>query len=388
MYITDSEDLAAFAERISTSKLIAIDTEFMREKTYYARLCLLQVGTADEVAAIDPFTVGDLSPLWRVLERADVTKVFHAGGQDIEILYRIMGTTPAPVFDTQVAATLVGQPSQVGYGQLVNAVLGVELNKGDSYTDWAARPLKQTQIEYALNDVRYLPEIYTRLHHQLVADGRLAWLAEDFERMADPATYDVIPEEQWRRVKRASSLDRAALAVLRSVAAWREREAQRRDLPKRWVLSDESLIEVARRAPTSTVELTAIRGVGDRAAGRFSEGIIAAVGEGLQVPEEDRPRLPKKRRSGKGSAQLADLLGVVVRVRAREHGVAPTLLATRDDLDSFADGEREGNALMYGWRHSLVGAELEALVRGEISLRVSDGDVVIEHRAPYVSDKE
>lgn len=380
MYITDSQGLASFVEAISDSDVIAIDTEFMREKTYYARLCLIQVGTADIAAAIDPFAIPDLSPLWRVLERSDITKVFHAGGQDIEILYREMGRTPAPAFDTQVAATLTGHPSQVGYGQLVRSVLGIEMDKGDMYTDWAARPLKETQLEYALNDVRFLPEIYRRLRDQLVADGRLAWLAEDFERIADPATYDVVPEEQWRRIKRASSLDHIGLAVLRSVAAWREREAQKRDLPRRWVLGDESLVEVARRAPVDSASLSAIRGISDQAVGRFSEGIIAAVHQGLAVPEHERPRLPKRRRPGKGVTQLADLMSVLVRVRARDHGVAPTLLATRDNLESLADGERDDNPLLTGWRHALVGAELEALIRGEISLRVSDGEVVIERR--------
>lgn len=381
MYITDSGGLAAFAETISDSDIIAIDTEFMREKTYYARLCLIQVGTRDAVAAIDPLTIPDLGPLWRAIARPDVMKVFHAGSQDMEIMYREMGRVPAPVFDTQVAATLAGQPSQVGYGQLVRAVLGIDLDKGDMYTDWAARPLTERQIEYALNDVRYLPEIYDRLRGELDKEGRLAWLAEDFERMADPQTYDVVPEDQWRRVKRASSLDRSALAVLQSVAAWREREAQKRDLPKRWVLGDESLVEVARRAPTDGASLGAIRGLGDRAVGRFGEGILAAVRQGLAVPEEERPRLAKRRRPGKGSAQLADLMGVLVRVRAREHGVAPTLLATRDDLEKLADGEREESPLLTGWRHTLVGAELEALLRGDISLRVHDGDVVIEERS-------
>lgn len=381
MYITDSGGLAAFAETISDSDIIAIDTEFMREKTYYARLCLIQVGTRHAVAAIDPLAIPDLGPLWRAIARPDVMKVFHAGSQDMEILYREMGLAPAPVFDTQVAATLAGQPSQVGYGQLVRAVLGIDLDKGDMYTDWAARPLTERQIEYALNDVRYLPEIYDRLCGELDKEGRLAWLAEDFERMADPQTYDVVPEDQWRRVKRASSLDRSALAVLQSVAAWREREAQKRDLPKRWVLGDESLVEVARRAPTDGASLGAIRGLGDRAVGRFGEGILAAVRQGLAVPEEERPRLAKRRRCGKGSAQLADLMGVLVRVRAREHGVAPTLLATRDDLEKLADGEREESPLLTGWRHTLVGAELEALLRGDISLRVHDGDVVIEERS-------
>lgn len=378
MYISDPGSLASFLESIDGVSVVAVDTEFMREKTYYARLCLIQIGTTDASAAIDPLALDDLQPLWDFLGRSEVTKVFHAGSQDVEILYREMGETPAPLFDTQVAATLLGLPSQVGYAQLVQSLLGVELDKGDTYTDWSARPLRPTQIEYALNDVRHLVELYGVMHGRLVKEGRLAWLAEDFERLADPATYDIVPEDQWRRVKRASSLDRGGLAVLRSVAAWRELEAQRRDLPKRWVFSDESLVEVARRAPLDRVALGTIRGVGDRAVGRFGDGIISAVREGLAVPEDERPRLEKRRRPAKGSAQLADLMAVIVRVRAREHGVAPTLLATRDDLESLADGTRSDNPLLTGWRHTLVGAELESLMRGEISLRVVEGEVSIE----------
>ncbi len=227
----------------------------MRERTYFARLCLIQLASDDVAAIVDPLAIDDLSPLKELLTDPKVVKMFHAGSQDLEIFYRLFGVATAPVFDSQVAATLAGFPQQVGYGALVKEVMGVTLDKGDTYTDWAKRPLSDTQVEYALNDVRYLPEIRRRLLSEMEREGRIDWLAADFSRLEDPATYEVVPRELWRRVKRVSSLNRRQLAVAREVAAWREDEAQRRDVPKRWVVGDESIIEIARRAPKTADEL-------------------------------------------------------------------------------------------------------------------------------------
>ncbi|GAB4288000.1 MAG: ribonuclease D [Coriobacteriia bacterium] len=378
MYVQDHEGLKQLVAALNGAECVAIDTEFMREKTYYPRLCLLQLASDTVVAAVDPLAVDDLSPLAPLLSDAATTKVFHAGQQDIEILYHALGATPAPVFDTQIAATLAGYPLQVGYGALVEGMLGITLDKSDTFTDWAVRPLTAEQVDYALNDVRHLPTVYAMLRDELAEKDRLAWLADDFERLADPATYDVVPEEQWRKVKRASTLDRRGLARLRELAAWRETEAQRRDLPRRWVLADESLVEIARRAPTDRSALGAIRGVGERAVGRFGEALLRAVERGSGVPDDDLPRLPKRRRIAREAEQLADLMAVVVRVRAREHGVAPSLLAGKEDLARFAAGEE--SPLASGWRHALVGAELEALLAGHVALRVDDGAIAIE---PY-----
>ncbi|MDI6901461.1 MAG: ribonuclease D [Anaerosomatales bacterium] len=378
MYVQDREGLKQLVAELSGAACVAIDTEFMREKTYYPRLCLLQLASDTVVAAVDPLAIDDLSPLEPLMADAATTKVFHAGQQDIEILYRALGSTPAPVFDTQIAATLAGYPLQVGYGALVEGMLGITLDKSDTFTDWAARPLTAEQVDYALNDVRHLPDVYARLRDELAEKDRLAWLADDFERLADPATYEVVPEEQWRKVKRASTLDRRGLARLRELAAWREVEAQRRDLPRRWVLADESLVEIARRAPADRPALGAIRGIGERAVGRFGDALLRAVERGSGVPDEDLPRLPKRRRIAREAEQLADLMAVVVRVRAREHGVAPSLLAGKEDLARFAAGEE--SPLANGWRHALVGAELEALLAGHVALRVDDGAIAIE---PY-----
>ncbi len=377
MYIRDDQGLRSLVESMRGTDIIAVDTEFMREKTYFARLCLIQVATDDISAIIDPFVVKDLGPLFELLRDPGITKLFHAGSQDLEILVKMMGEVPAPVFDTQVAATLAGLPTQVGYQALIKSLVGVELGKAHTFTDWARRPLSAEQIQYALDDVIYMPKAYRVLYKQLTDAGRLGWLANDFEKMADPATYEFRPEEQYRRVKRASSLDRRSLAVLRELAAWREIEAQKRDVPKRWLVSDESLVEMARRAPGDIDSLTGVRGLNEQVARRSAEAIIGAVRKGKEVPDDELPRFEKRKRLEGELDELADVMSAVVRVRAKEHGVAPTLLATRDDLERFAGGEREASPLSTGWRRTIVGADLEALLDGHVALSIHGGRVVI-----------
>ncbi len=377
LYVSDSNGLRELVDRIRTSPLVAVDTEFMRERTYFAKLCLVQLATDDVCAIVDPLAIDDLSPLCELLADPSVVKVLHAGGQDLEIFYKICGHATAPVFDTQVAATLAGFPTQVGYGALVSEVLGVKLDKGDTYTDWAKRPLSKTQVEYALNDVRYLPEVYRRLNEKLERTGRLEWLAADFTRLENPATYEIVPENLWRRVKRVSSLNRRQLAVAREVAAWREREAMRRDVPKRWVLGDESIVEIARRAPQTAGDLSAIRGVSDKIGKSASAGLIAAVARGLAVPDDELPSLEKRRRPARDIDGAVDLMVALVRLRARQHGVAMPLLASREDLERLASGDRDSSPLTEGWRASMIGDELLDLLDGRISLTLADGELVV-----------
>jgi len=373
VYVTDSEGMAALIERISGASLLALDTEFMRERSYYARLCLIQLATDDVIALVDPLELEDLSPLYRILTDAATTKVFHAGSQDLDIFYRLMGEPMRPVFDTQVAATVAGFPQQVGYGALVKDCLGVSLEKAEGYTDWARRPLSAKQLAYAENDVRYLPELYRRLNGKLEEDGRLPWLRPDLERLEDPATYEVLPDEQWRRLKRVSQLDKRQLAVARELAAWRETEAQRKDVPKRWLLGDESVIEVARRQPLTAEDLGAVRGVKDKLPKSAYRQVIAAVERGLAVPEDQLPSFPKRKRIARDVDGAVDLMVALVRLRAREHGVAMPLLASRDDLERLAGGDRESSPLLEGWRKTMVGDELAELLDGRISLHLDDG---------------
>jgi len=378
VYVSDSEGLQELASLVRGAEFVALDTEFMRERTYYARLCLVQLATDDVEAIVDPLAVEDLTPLLDVLSDTRMTKVFHAGQQDLEIICRIAGTVPAPVFDTQVAATLAGFPTQVGYGALVSEIAGVKLDKSDTFTDWSRRPLSSTQVEYALNDVRYLPTVYRELRSRLEAEGRLSWLEPEFDRMVDPATYEVVPEELFRRVKRMSSLKARQLGVLMKLTAWREYEAQRRDIPRKWVLGDESLLEIARRSPQDREALASIRGVADKLAKGSFPGVLSAVAEGLALSREELPTLERKRRRPLDVDGAVDLMAALVRLRAKEHGVATPLLASRGDLELLAGGERDDTPLLEGWRRSIVGDELIRMLDGELALRLADGRVVVD----------
>jgi len=378
VYVTDTQALRELVLELRKAKAVAVDTEFMREKTYFARLCLIQLGTDDIAAIVDPLTIEDLSPLCDLLTDPNVVKVFHAGSQDMEIFYRLCGVAAAPIFDTQVAATLAGFQQQVGYGALVKEVLDVTLDKGDTYTDWARRPLSDTQVEYALNDVRYLPEVHRRLIATLESEGRLGWLAADFAHIEDPATYEVIPEEQWRRVKRISSLNRRQLAVAREVAAWRELEAQRRDVPKRWILGDESIVEIARRSPTTAEDVAGIRGVPDKVGRAAQRALAESVVRGLAVSDSELPSITKRKRPAGDIDGAVDLMVALVRARAHERGVAMPLLASREDLERLAAGEREASPLLEGWRREMVGDELVSLLDGSLVMRLRDGLLSIE----------
>jgi ribonuclease D len=380
VYLHDIVSLHEFCDRARTHGRIALDTEFMREKTYWARLCLIQLAVGDECAIVDPFELRDLGPLFEVFGDTSVIKVLHAGSQDLEIFYRLSGHAAGPVFDTQVAATLAGFPSQVGYGRLVQDLFDVTIDKSDTFTDWARRPLTPAQVEYALNDVRYLDGAYTELVGRLERDGRAEWLADDFARMADPACYEVVPETQYRRLKRASSLSRRQLGVLMEVAAWREREAMRRDLPRRWIVGDETLVELARRRPDGAAALADVRGLNPRSLGDSGVGLLAAIQQGLAIPEGELPRFDRRPRAIVDIEGVVELMGALVRLAASEHGVAVPLLATRADLERLASGDREDSPLLQGWRRSVVGDRLVDLVDGYLTLRVDDGKISVEDR--------
>lgn len=379
VYVRDAQALEALVAGMTGAPVLAVDTEFMRERTYWARLCLIQIASAETCAIVDPLAVEDLSPLWSLLRDPGTVKVLHAGQQDLEIFWRLMGETVRPVFDTQVAATLAGFPQQVGYGALVKELVGVELDKSDTYTDWAKRPLSDTQVTYALNDVRYLTKVYTELVERLRRHGRLPWLEGDFRRLEDEASYRIEPDEMFRRIKRLSTLNRRQLGVLQKVVAWREREAQRRDIPRRWVIGDESLVEIARRAPADRVTLGAVRGVADKLAKSAYTAVLEAVAEGIALDEADLPRLDKRRRRPADIDGAVDLMAALVRLRAKQHDVAVPLLASRDDLEHLAAGEREESPLLEGWRRDIIGEELLSLLDGELSLTLVDGLLSVKH---------
>jgi ribonuclease D len=371
VYISDPDELASFCERASSSKILAVDTEFLREKTYHPRLCLIQIATPSESAAVDPLVIEDLSALRALLVDDDITKVFHACTQDLEVILHALGCVPHPVFDTQLAAAFLGHRQQIGYGALVESCCGVHLPKAESLTDWARRPLDDEQLRYAEDDVIYLPRIYDQMMGDLVRQDRLSWLMPELESLTAPEHYVRRPEEAYIHLKRSSSLTRRQLAVAREVCAWREQVAERRDVPRRWVLSDEVVVETCRRTPKNPESLSRIRGT-EQLGRRDAQGICDAVRRGLACKVDD---LPVKRRHERPSAQtesVLDLMYALLRVVSEETGIAGQLIATREDLHDFLGGAN-GSRLSHGWRHDLLGERLELLLSGEIGLTVKDG---------------
>lgn len=380
MYIANQENLVAFAERALRSSVLAIDTEFLREKTYYAKLCLIQLATDDETAIVDPFAVDDLGVLAPVLLDEGVTKLFHAGSQDLEILLREVGVLPKPIFDTQVAAALLGHTQQIGYAALVHAECGVTLKKIDSFTDWSRRPLSESQLEYAADDVVYLPRMYARMRAALEEKGRLTWLAHDFEEMSDPAKYAVNERERFRRLKRVSQLSRRQLSAAREVAAWRELEAQRRDVPRKWVITDEQIVEACKREARTIDELFMVRGMRERLSTRDARAVVALMSSALEAPPDAWPELDRCGRSEPNVDAQLDLMAAIVRLRAKESGVAFPTLASHDDLARVARGYREDVDLLRGWRRALVGEELLDLLEGRIALSLDGSELKVERR--------
>ena len=377
MYIANQESFEAFLDRARSSSVLAIDTEFLREKTYYAKLCLVQLATDDEVAIVDPFKIDDLGAMAAVLEDENVMKVFHAAGQDLEIIWHEVGCMPKPLFDTQVAAALLGHTQQIGYGALVHAVCGVQLKKIDSFTDWSRRPLSDSQLDYAADDVVYLPRMYNRMRSELERLGRLHWLDPEFEEMSSSERFESDERQRYKRLKRVGQLSRRQLACAREVAAWRELTAQKRDVPRKWVITDEQIVEACKREARTIDELFMVRGMREKLGTRDARTVAALMKSALDAPPST---WPEPDRSGKNEPNVdapLDLMSALVRLRAKENGVAFPTLASHDDLLRVARGYREGIDLLRGWRRALVGEELLELLDGKLFLSVSGFDLEV-----------
>lgn len=373
MYLSTQEQLDDFCRQIAGEKVIAVDTEFLREKTYYPKLCLVQIGAGELTAAIDPLLVGDLAPLARIFEDPSVTKVLHACGQDLEVILDGMGCVCAPVFDTQLAAAFLGMRQQVSYGSLVEAYCGVRLPKAESLTDWSRRPLDPEQLAYAEDDVRYLPGIYDRMVSELARQDRLSWVRPEMEALCDPARIKRDPSEAYLRLRRSGSLTRRQLAVAREVCAWREGVAAERDVPRKWVASDEVVVEVCKRTPGSVDRLRRIRGT-EQISERDAARLLEAVARGAACPAEECPKVTKHLRPSPETEGVIDLMYAVLRLVSEKSGVATQLIATRDDLLDFLQ-DRDRSPLARDWRWELAGRTLDRLLSGEVGLTVKGGRI-------------
>ena len=373
MYLSTQDQLEDFCQKIAGEKIVAVDTEFLRERTYFPKLCLVQVGAGGLTAAVDPILIEDLSPLARIFEDPTVTKVLHACGQDLEVLLDGMGCVCAPVFDTQLAAAFLGLRQQVSYGSLVESYCGVRLPKAESLTDWSRRPLDAEQLEYAEDDVRYLPGIYERMVAELARLDRLGWVSPEMDALCDPAKIRRDPSEAFLRLRRSGSLTRRQLAVAREVCAWREGVAAERDVPRKWVVSDEVVVEVCKRTPGSLDRLRRIRGT-EQLSDRDARGLIDAVARGVACPAEECPRVTKHVRPSAETEGVIDLMYAVLRLVSERSGVATQLIATRDDLLDFLQ-DRRRSPLSRDWRWELAGETLDRLLSGEVGLTVKAGKI-------------
>ncbi len=381
MFITNQDDLERFVKRAMEAPLLAIDTEFLREKTYYPRLCLLQMATPDEVVIVDPFTIKDLSVLKPVLESQSTLKLFHAGSQDMEILYRECGVVAHPVFDTQVAAALLGHTQQIGYGTLVNNLCGVSLKKLDSYTDWSKRPLSQSQVEYAADDVIYLPEMYNKMDEQLKKLGRRNWLDADFREMENPDRYNIDVYDRFRRLKRVSQLNPRQLSGARELAAWREQFAQRVNIPRKWVITDEQIVEACKREAETIDELFMVRGVSDKVSLNDAREMVECLKRGFNLPSDQWPRIDFPGKNEANVDVVVDAMSALVRLRARQNNIAFQTLANHNQLAAIARGHKDVD-LLQGWRREIVGNDLLAFLRGELTISVDSGYLKVTHCKP------
>ncbi|GAA4252472.1 ribonuclease D [Azospirillum formosense] len=376
--ITTTEDLDAFCRSLAGVDYITVDTEFLREKTYWPQLCLVQVGGPNGAVAIDPLAEGiDLAPLFRVMVDPAILKVFHAARQDVEIFWHLSGQIPHPLFDTQVAAMVCGFGESVGYETLVTKLAGARIDKSSRFTDWSQRPLTERQLTYALSDVIHLRPAYEKLKRRLVRSGRAHWLEEEMAVLTDPATYQADPDSSWLRLKVRTNKPRF-MAVLKELAAWREREAQRRDLPRSRVLRDEALLEIAAHAPTSVDDLARTRGMGRGfAEGRQGAEVLACVQKGLDLPDSELPRVEPREEPPPGLQPIVELLRVLLKMKCEENNVASKLIASAADLEAIAADDEAQVPAMQGWRRELFGEDALALKHGRIGLAVLDRRVRI-----------
>jgi ribonuclease D len=380
--ITDSGALAEFCRSVADADFVAVDTEFMREKTYWPILCLVQIAGPDSAVAIDPLAPGiDLAPLLNLMADPNLLKVFHAARQDIEIFVNLTGAVPTPIFDTQVAAMVCGFGESASYETLAAKLAGAAIDKSSRFTDWAHRPLSERQLHYALADVTHLRKVYERLAARLEKTGRATWVADEMAVLSDPRIYRAEPTEAWRRLKPRTG-SRRTLALIRELAAWRELAAQKRNLPRNRLVRDEALLEIASHPPKNVEDLGSIRAFGrGLAEGKLGGEILAAVARARELPDAELPELPAQRHLPPGLGPLVELLRVLLRLAAEESDVAPRLIADNDDLEAIAAEDTAAVPALQGWRAEIFGRDALDLKHGRLALTAAGKKIERLHLA-------
>ena len=367
--ITNTEELAQVCADFAAHDYVTVDTEFLRESTFWPILCLIQIAGPDDECIVDPMVDGlDLTPFFELMADHSVVKVFHAARQDIEIIYNLGRLIPAPLFDTQVAAMVCGYGDSVGYNALVSKIVGAQIDKSSRFTDWARRPLSDKQLNYALADVTHLRDVFERLNGELKKLNRQSWVAEEMEILTNPHTYDLPVENAWKRLKMRARKPRE-LAVLKSVAQWREEEARERNVPRGRIFKDDVIYELAQQQPLDKKGLSRLRALPKGFENsRYADNLLAAIASAMDIPQEDLPKIPPRTHSPEGTGAATELLKVLLKVVAEQNQVASKVIATTDDLEKIAaDDDADVDALK-GWRRKLFGEQALELKRGEIAL--------------------
>ncbi len=371
--ITDTATLAEACARLADHDFVTVDTEFIRETTFWPVLCLIQIASPDEALIVDPMADGiDLTPFFDLMGDASVMKVFHAARQDIEIIYNLGQLVPHPVFDTQIAAMVCGYGDSVAYNQLVSRIAGVQLDKSSRFTDWARRPLTDKQLGYALADVTHLRDVYLNLKAQLAREKRESWVAEEMEILENPVTYDLPVEDAWTRLKMRVRKPQD-LAVMQKVAEWREREARGRNVPRGRIIKDDAVYEVAQQHPKDLQALGRLRAIPRGFENsRHADGLLDAVKAGLAIPKDELPPIPKQRRAPEGTSAATEVLKLLLKIVSEQHGVAGKVIASVDDLEKIAANDDADVPALRGWRKEMFGNQALELKAGQIAIGFED----------------
>jgi len=376
LYIDTDAALAAFCQSLAEADTLAVDTEFIREKTYYSKLCLIQIATDTLVACIDPLAIKNIDPLLDILYDPNKLKLMHAARQDMEIFYFMRNQLPCPVFDTQIAATILGHGDQIGYSALIEEFSCIKLEKAHARTDWQQRPLQAAQLHYAADDVRFLIQIYPTIRDKLIELNRLDWPKEDFNTLCRPALYEISENTLWQRVSGHQRLKGNKLAIVQQLAVWREQQAKKHNRPRKWIMSDDLLIALAKQCPGSPAELNNIRGIPPRLIEQHQATLLDILARAAKLPQDEWPVLKITRTTAEQDA-VCDAAMALLRLRAAENKISASALATRKEIEKIVMGERD-TPLLHGWRAELAGNAILALLQGELDLQVKEGRLITQ----------
>lgn len=375
--VTSQQELEQCCNALAGSSFLAIDTEFLREKTYYSKLALIQVANESLTYIIDPIAIENLDIFFELINNTAITKVLHSASQDYEIFYNLQGELPKPIFDTQVAASLLGYGEQIGYANLVKNLLDIEVDKSQTRTDWTRRPLNAKQLDYAASDVIYLAQIYPIMQNKLEELGRTEWLNDDFKQLTERSRYQVDQRTMWKKIKSANRLPAKKLSIVQELADWRETQAIKRNIPRKRAMSDDVIVDIANQQPKTITELKEIRQINPRLSDKDMEQLLNCIHTGLSKPEAEWPRFARKHKANTEESAIIEILSAIIQLKAAENNISPAFICNKKDLVNLVAGETE-SILYQGWRNVLVGETLKRFLAGELRLHIQNNKAVLE----------